>query len=169
MSLGSKSFWHPYFEVVADTDLPMEWTNAELTLLEDDKLMYQLLEAEDWVQEEFDFALDIVRQHKYLIKEELYTFEVYKRAFKLVKTRAFGFSTPYLMIVPFADMFNHHCVDTHFDFYNHRLASKALRDELNFDGHQQKYFTYSRAGINFTKHFSEDDVDDAASTLNVYN
>lgn len=158
MSLGPRSFWYPYFEVAAETDLPMEWNETDLGLMEDDKLMYQVLEAEDWVREEYDFALEIVKQYKYLIKEERYTYEVYKRAFKLVKTRAFGYSTPYLMVVPFADMFNHHCVDTRFDFYNHRLSSKALRNELSFDGHEEKYFTYCRAGIDFVKHFSEDDV-----------
>ena len=30
MTLGEKSFWYPYFEIAADSDLPMSWPEAEL-------------------------------------------------------------------------------------------------------------------------------------------
>ena len=38
MTLGAKSFWYPYFCIAADSDLPMHWTDEELSLLEDNVL-----------------------------------------------------------------------------------------------------------------------------------
>ena len=38
MGLGDKSFWHPYFEIAADPDLPMNWPEKDLVLCEDDTL-----------------------------------------------------------------------------------------------------------------------------------
>ena len=30
MSLGEKSFWHPYLEIISRPDLPMMWEDSEL-------------------------------------------------------------------------------------------------------------------------------------------
>ena len=38
MSLGEKSFWYPYFEIAADSDLPMSWPEMDMTFLEDETL-----------------------------------------------------------------------------------------------------------------------------------
>jgi len=35
MTLGTKSFWYPYLEIAADSDLPMCWTEDEREYLED--------------------------------------------------------------------------------------------------------------------------------------
>jgi len=38
MTLGTKSFWYPYLEIAADSDLPMSWTEEERDYLEDQVL-----------------------------------------------------------------------------------------------------------------------------------
>lgn len=37
-------------------------------------------------------------------------------------TRAFGWSLPYMMLVPFADNCNHFCVENYFELFNSRLT-----------------------------------------------
>ena len=38
MTLGKKSFWYPYFEIAADSDLPLNWNDNERDMLEDQVL-----------------------------------------------------------------------------------------------------------------------------------
>ena len=166
LSLGSKSFWHPYFEVAANVDLPLDWESTDLDFLEDEILRQQINDVEDEIRDEYEYSLEIAEQCKPFIRLESFTYDNFKRAFSMVKTRAFGYSVPYLMLVPFADMCNHHCVKTYFELYNHRLASKALNGHLAFDGFEKHYFTNQRSAINFSKHFEEDKTGPAL--LNVF-
>jgi hypothetical protein len=44
MSLGNKSFWYPYFEIAADSDLPMGWSEKDMMFLEDETLKMSVIE-----------------------------------------------------------------------------------------------------------------------------
>jgi hypothetical protein len=38
MTLGEKSFWYPYFQIAADSDLPFNWSPDDINLIEDEIL-----------------------------------------------------------------------------------------------------------------------------------
>lgn len=86
-----------------------------------------------------------------------FTFDIYKRAYSLVMTRAFGWSLPYMMLVPFADNCNHYCIENYFELFNSRLTKASLKNETNFNNFEKQYFTKNKQRIEFLKHFSEDD------------
>jgi hypothetical protein len=92
-----------------------------------------------------------------LINPDKFTKDVYTRAYSLVLTRGFGWSLPYMMLVPFADNCNHFCVENYFELFNSRLTKRALRKETNFNNFEKQYFTKNKKKVNFLKHFKEDD------------
>jgi len=102
-------------------------------------------------------------KYKHLINPDLFTFELYKRAYSLVMTRAFGWSVPYMMLVPMADNCNHHCVENYFELFNARLSKKMLNGEKAFNNFEKSYFTRNKLKINFFKHFEEDDKENVNS------
>jgi len=53
MSLGDKSFWHPYFEIISQPDLPMMWTDEELNELQDAVLIRQIKQYREEFEEEW--------------------------------------------------------------------------------------------------------------------
>lgn len=73
-------------------------------------------------------------------------------------TRCFGYSLPYLMMVPLADCANHHATDNQYELFNARLSRKGKDMCLNMD--ERNYFTIDKKRINFFKHFREDEFDD---------
>lgn len=78
-------------------------------------------------------------------------------------TRAFGWSVPYMMLVPMADNCNHHCVENYFELFNARLSKKMLNGEKAFNNFEKSYFTRNKLKINFFKHFEEDDKENVNS------
>lgn len=75
-------------------------------------------------------------------------------------TRAFGWSLPYMMLVPFADNCNHFCVENYFELFNSRLTKYFFKSDFKnqntLNNHEKKYFTSNKKRINFLKHFKED-------------
>ena len=138
MSLGKRSFWHPYFEIAADSDLPMGWSEKDLMFLEDETLKMSVAEQREECEEEYEVALEIAGDYPNLIDIEKFTYENYRKAYCLVMTRAFGWSLPYMMLVPVADNLNHHCVDNQFELFNSELETRKKKDQnTNFDNFEK--------------------------------
>jgi hypothetical protein len=55
--------------------------------------------------------LAVAEKYTNIINLQKFTFELFVEAHTLVCTRCFGYSIPYLMLVPLADCANHHAVD----------------------------------------------------------
>jgi hypothetical protein len=89
------------------------------------------------LEESYDEAFEIVQNYTHLINPDKFTKDVYSRAYSLVLTRGFGWSLPYMMLVPFADNCNHFCVENYFELFNSRLTRKALRKETNFNNFEK--------------------------------
>lgn len=156
MSLGRESFWDPYFEISADSDLPMNWPPKDLNLLHDEVLKMSVCEQKEEIQEEYEEALEIASQYPDLIDLSAFTLKNFHRAYSLIMTRAFGWSLPYMMLVPFADNCNHMCVENYFELFNSRLSKRMLANDQNFNNHEKQYFTRNKSKIQFLKHFQED-------------
>ena len=117
----------------------------------------QIQEQAEDAEEEYENALEIAQNYPNLIDLKKFTLETYKRAYSLVMTRAFGWTTPYMMLVPVADNLNHHCVESQFELFNSRLSRRKAADEnAVFNNFEKQYFTQRKSRINFFKHFSED-------------
>ena len=117
----------------------------------------QIEEESDTIGNYYEEAYNIAVNFKHLINPENFTLEVYTRAYSLVVTRVFGWSLPYMMLVPFADNANHFCVENYFELFNSRLTRRALRKNQTFNNFEKQYFTNSKQKVNFLKHFKEDD------------
>lgn len=112
----------------------------------------------DVLKDEFEVAYDIAKQYPDAICTEKFTFDVFLEAHTLVCTRCFGYSLPYLMIVPFADCANHHATDNQYELFNSRI--EQLTPETVQREEERFYFTNEKKRINFTKHFTEDGFED---------
>lgn len=88
----------------------------------------------------------------------LFSFDLFMEAHTMSVTRCFGYSLPYLMMVPLADCANHHATDNQYELFNARLSRKGKDMCLNMD--ERNYFTIDKKRINFFKHFREDEFDD---------
>jgi hypothetical protein len=80
--------------------------------------------------------MEIVQEYTHLIDPNKWTKELYTKAYSLVATRGFGWSLPYMMLVPFADNCNHFCVENYFELFNSRLTRKHLRLDATFNNHE---------------------------------
>ena len=97
-----------------------------------------------------------MRNHQHLINPAKFTFDIFRKAAHIVMTRAFGWSLPYIMLVPFADNCNHFCIENDFEMFNSRLSRQLLKKDFKFNNYEKEYFTRSKGQINFFKHFEED-------------
>jgi hypothetical protein len=117
-----KSFWHPYFEVISWSDIPMLWKESELSEFQDAVLKASILAYRVDFDEEWDLCYKVLRQYdKYfpgLADESKYeqNTQLFIRAFGTVVTRCFGWGLPCTTMVPFADFINHHNVDSSYEF-----------------------------------------------------
>jgi len=131
-----------------------------MVYLEDETLKMAIEEQREEVEEEYEEAMEIAKAYPDLIDLTQFTLENYRRAYCLVMTRAFGWSLPYMMLVPFADNLNHHCVDNQFEMFNSQLAKRGFDDDKTpLDNFEKQYFTRTKQKINFFKHFSEDQIE----------
>ena len=93
-------------------------------------------EQNEELEELFEEAYEVACKYKHLIDPAKFNFDTYKKAHSLVVTRSFGWSVPYLMLVPMADNCNHHCVENYFELFNSRLTKRMLNKEKNFNNHE---------------------------------
>ena len=71
-------------------------------------------------------------------------------------TRCFGYELPGIMLLPYADLANHHCIDGAFDIYNQRIQAQGQEAT---QGDEKAYWYRYRKGFNYTKHFVEEPFD----------
>ena len=156
MTKGEGSFWHPYFQITEKTDMLMQWGMKDLEQLQDTSLVDETLLEKAFLQEEYLVVIRMIQQYPKLFNPDLWTFEVFTEAFVLVVTRCFGYELPGLMLLPYADLANHHCIDGAFDIYNERIQAQGKEAT---EGDELAYWYRSRKGFNYTKHFVEEPFD----------
>jgi hypothetical protein len=127
------------------------WKEEDLQLLQDEILKAEALDEIDSLKEEYEILLNIVKLYPESVNEEKFTFEIFIEAHTLCVTRCFGFSLPYLMLVPLADCANHHATDNQYELFNSRLSRLGRENAKTEEEHC--YFTSDKRRINFFKHF----------------
>ena len=132
---GDQSFWHPYFRIIPEIELLMDWSNLELSELQD-----------KFLANKAKLGLKECLSYYKLIKPILVTYpeyfpgslkETFIWAFKVSNTRAFNHDEG--IIVPMADNLNHD--DVYIDYLSlskEFLQAKSqeidlLKDYRDFD------------------------------------
>ena len=87
------------------------WKEEELNLLQDEIMKAEAMDEIEALKEEYEICFNIAKQYPQLIPYKKFTFDLFMEAHTMVVTRCFGYSLPYLMMVPFADCANHHATD----------------------------------------------------------
>ena len=157
MLKGDQSFYHPYFAVISETDLPMTWSEDELTEFQDQVLKITILNykkeyEEEWilVKKTLDLypnlfpGINDVLQHENMYK-------LFTRAFINVVTRCFGWGLPCTTMVPFADFINHHNVDSSYELIS-RDEDPNISDE-QMRSLPKAYYTQSKKEIDYSDVF----------------
>ena len=133
---GAKSLWHPYFEIVqiGDKDLPHQWEEDEIRLLEDELFIDEVLQFKEDVLKEWEIIRDIANKYSDYFPKEHMTDENLNWCTNTVMTRGFGIGLNFTMIVPFADWFNHYNMDTGSELFCpklHKVTPYDLKVYLN--------------------------------------
>lgn len=159
--LGEKSFWSPYLDIVGDADLPHFWAEHEWGHIHDTGLKQTFREELEMIEDDYEYAFEIIQRYKHLVNPEKFTFDVFKKAYSMVMTRSFGWNVPFNMLVPFADLVNHHCVESYHQLFNTRLQksylrTKVLQEKSKVSQKEKFYFIGDRKKTKFFTHFWND-------------
>ena len=101
--------------------MPHFWSEADLNMVNDMDLRRMLEAEQEHIEDDYEYAFDMIKNYKHLIDPAKFTLETFTRAFTMVMTRSFGWNIPFNMLVPFADNINHHCVESYHQLFNARL------------------------------------------------
>jgi len=104
---GSRSFFHPYYEILPQTlrNMPIFWTQEELDFLQGSYLLQQIQDRSDAITDDYHSICQIAPLHK------ICTLEEFKWARMCVCSRNFGLQIDghrTSALVPHADMLNHY-------------------------------------------------------------
>jgi histone-lysine N-methyltransferase SETD3 len=105
---GTRSFFHPYYEILPRTlqNMPIFWSPEELKLLEGSYLLEQIADRNDAIQEDFNSICRVAPE-----LQTLCTLDEFKWARMCVCSRNFGLQIDghrTSALVPHADMLNHY-------------------------------------------------------------
>jgi histone-lysine N-methyltransferase SETD3 len=108
--LNPDSFWLPYFQILP-TDFsfhPYFWSDEDLSLTIGTGLPNHVRERKAFLLAAYNYINDhFVSQHDEIFPDGYFSYENYVWAFMVVLTRAWKIDNQ-LMLVPLADMLNHH-------------------------------------------------------------
>lgn len=138
MLIGEKSFWHPFWQIINMSDMPMRWSYYELQELQDSYLQKEVTTFKDEYFKEFDLIFDTFRKNGYehvwpgvcgedAVKTKNEMEKLFYRCFNTIVTRCFGWGLPKTSLIPFADCINHHNVDSTYEFFCKELH-EPLKD-----------------------------------------
>ena len=144
---GEESFWYPYFEITDKPFLMTDWSIKDLNELQDEALKEYTIEEEQANKECFQTLREVAECHPDIFDLEKFTYENFKLAKNMCDSRCFGSSLPSDMIVPFADLANHHVVDMTVEVYNKRLHDLKLKanasgEEFECDEVSKHYYEH---------------------------
>lgn len=122
------SLWYPYFQIVNLSELPMMWSDEELSELQDTILIKDVEEYKREFEDEWQLIYKTFKAGGYdhlfpgISDESNYEFihKTFVNAFISVVTRCFGWGLPNTMLIPYADCINHNNVDSTYELVNPR-------------------------------------------------
>ncbi|CAM9159340.1 unnamed protein product, partial [Discosporangium mesarthrocarpum] len=115
---GEKSFYWPFLRILPDPYNLSCWTEQELLELQDEKLVRRSKSRNKHCRLQYDERTMFELRLRYpdVYSTDVYTFELFLYAWRIIQTRAFGKRLPWTALVPIADCMNHGNVQTKYDF-----------------------------------------------------
>ena len=115
-SKGQQSDWyHLIANLPEDIDYVVFWTEDELNMLEDKSLYRLAKQHKNEYDKEEAFVLEMVQKYPDILKVSAFTPKRIRWAYTHLVTRCFGKYLEYTTMVPFAEFFNHECIDVYYD------------------------------------------------------
>lgn len=125
---GGRSFFAPYLDCIDVAETLVYWPPGDVALLGDPFLAPAFLHevAADF-EPTFRVFTEIAERHPALFAERL-TRELFDKCYGVVMTRCFGWGLPETMLVPFADLLNHHSNGVHHYAFSASLERRPHPD-----------------------------------------
>ena len=149
MLIGEKSFWHPFWQVINLSDMPMRWEPEEVRELQDAYLEREIGTYKDEYFNEFYLIFNCFREHEYehvwpgicdptkTEKEIIAWMEpFFYKCFNTIVTRCFGWGLPKTSLIPYADCINHHNVDSTYEF-----ICEELHEPMKFESDKEELYS----------------------------
>jgi hypothetical protein len=121
MQKGTKSFWHPYFEVFPKITNFWNWEIEDIRQTDDPFITYELDKIRRYVGTTWSDMSQVFRLHPDVFKPGFITEELFRHVEMSVCSRVFGYSIPCTAMIPMADMLNHSDIDVQYEVFNKEL------------------------------------------------
>lgn len=164
---GEKSFWHPYFQIINFSDIPMLWNEDEIDELQDQILKKDIIHYRKEFDDEWELIYNTLSKNAYTDyfpgicdpdkKEELKY--VFTHSFVSVVTRCFGWGLPKTSMIPFADCINHHNVDSTYELIHQRYHLDVDLPKEERSG-PPKYYSTSKCEEDYQDFFDYEASDE---------
>eukprot|EP00605_Chrysophyceae_sp_TOSAG23-4_P002752 GSChrysophyteH1.ASY1.ANO1.3035.1 assembled CDS len=114
---GDDSFYAPFLAILPEPGSIVQWTQAELDMLQDSAMTYKAKTRKRMLRTTYDRNVStLCDRYPSVFPSEKYTHELFLFAWFCVQARAFGRRLPWTALVPFADCLNHSNVQTKYDY-----------------------------------------------------
>ncbi|KAG5513600.1 hypothetical protein PMAC_001032 [Pneumocystis sp. 'macacae'] len=117
-SLGQKSLWYGYLQIIPDkVDIPKFW-NYEKNWLKGTEIEYVGgLDIVELSKTYKNIIIPFIKKNKKRLNQTIFTYDNFLKAISVIRSRAFEIDKFHgLALVPFADMFNHTTTKEHVHF-----------------------------------------------------
>ncbi len=112
---GPKSQWyHLIRNLPKDIDYAVFWEKKELELMEDSWMELGISQQKKYFEDECREFIEICAKYPEFYEKSTYSVENIKWIQSHLVTRCFGKYFEYTTMVPFAELFNHECVDVYY-------------------------------------------------------
>lgn len=146
---GSASFYFPYLSILPEPQNLTEWTQDELSELQDENLALRARSRRQSLQAAYERTIGgLQRRYPDLFPIEKFPFKVFVFAWNTIQARAFGRRLPWTALVPFADCLNHSNVQTKYSFRANGSQSDSVEDEKEKEPLQEGIFELFPSGSN---------------------
>eukprot|EP00826_Nyctotherus_ovalis_P063704 TRINITY_DN9344_c0_g1_i7.p1 TRINITY_DN9344_c0_g1~~TRINITY_DN9344_c0_g1_i7.p1 ORF type:complete len:237 (-),score=45.03 TRINITY_DN9344_c0_g1_i7:936-1646(-) len=151
MTVGEKSFWKPYLDVLPNVDFLALWSETDLLQLQDPELLKEAVEYREAVDEEWIEVKAMLNKYPTYFPPEGVTKELFIFAYGNVVMRCFGWSLPCTMLIPMADALNHSPIDTSNEMVDIQLHEAATSEssEIHKVSKVRAYATRSKMLISY--------------------
>lgn len=151
VTVGERSFWKPYLDVLPSVDFLALWSEADLLQLQDPELFKEAMEYRESVDEEWVEVKALLSKYPAYFPPEGVTKELFMFAYGNVVMRCFGWSLPCTMLIPMADALNHSAIDTSNEMVDLQLHEAATNEssELHKSSKLKAYATASKMSISY--------------------
>ena len=123
-SLGDKSFWKPYLDLMPDVKFFCYWQDSEIFSVQDYALVKEAMTFKEEVEAEWRQFHDIVAKYE-IFDHTVLNKGMFMRLLSQCCTRCFGFGLPSTSMVPMGDNMNHSHVTVVQEIVNKPLHLKG--------------------------------------------